>query len=158
MGDTREKLAWCVVDASNWRDAYAMQPREDQRAFVAPNAYSLLEGIYTPNLTSVLAYEADVPVAYALYGDDPDAPGSEPVWLLRFFVAADHQRRGIGRRALGSLLERIEMENPGRPLRLGVVEDNTVARRLYERFGFIDTGEMGGREVIYERPRRRTAS
>lgn len=144
-------LVWKPVNAANWRDAYALEPREHQRTYVAPNGYSLLEGVYTPKLASLLAYEAEVPVGYALYGDDPDEPGSDPVWLIRFMVAGQHQGRGLGRRALEALLARIGGEQPGRPIRLGVVEDNDVARRLYRQVGFVEIGEMQGREVIYER-------
>jgi putative acetyltransferase len=58
-------------------------------------------------------------------------------------VADDWQGRGLGRRLMAAVLDAA----PGRDLscvELTVVQDNAVARRLYESFGFVRTGDLVG--------------
>ena len=72
-------------------------------------------------------------VGYAEFG-----PGDDGAMVLaRLYVLASHQRQGIG----GRLLE-AALQAPGMQARvyLDVWEHSVAARRLYERYGFRDTG------------------
>jgi ribosomal protein S18 acetylase RimI-like enzyme len=51
-------------------------------------------------------------------------------------VRRDHQGRGIGRRLLGTLLERLEDKG----VRCARLEATDEGRRLYQRMGFVDDG------------------
>jgi putative acetyltransferase len=65
------------------------------------------------------------------------------VATLGLGVADDWQGRGLGRRLMAAVLDAA----PGRGLsciELTVVQDNAVAQRLYESFGFARAGELVG--------------
>lgn len=59
-----------------------------------------------------------------------------------------YQRRGFGEQAARMMLE--EMRRDGRypEAILCYIEDNEAARRLYEKLGFVHTGEVDEDEVI----------
>lgn len=76
----------------------------------------------------------------------PADPSADLV-LRSFFVDRAHQRRGLAGRALAALPGLIARELPGaRSVVLTVNVRNQVARRLYLRHGFVDTGRryLGG--------------
>lgn len=60
--------------------------------------------------------------------------------LQQFFIAPDDQRAGIGTEVLRDLIARSSAAQ--KPIALTVLKNNP-ARRLYERFGFSVTGEVG---------------
>lgn len=62
--------------------------------------------------------------------------GGVPVRLLSIAITPSHQRRGLGT----ALLERVVQEAAGAPVWLQVLKANP-ARALYERHGFVVTGE-----------------
>ena len=66
------------------------------------------------------------------------ALGGQLLW--RFMIAEQHQRRGIGRRAMQQVLEHWR-EIGATTARTSVVPSNTAATRLYESLGFRLTGE-----------------
>lgn len=68
--------------------------------------------------------------------------------ILNLGVAPAHRRRGIGRRLVAEILARLR-ERGVHDVYLEVRESNTVARRLYESFGF---REIGRRRRYYRRP------
>jgi GNAT superfamily N-acetyltransferase len=73
--------------------------------------------------------------------------------LQQFFIVPDHQRKGIGSEALTQLLA--EWDPGGKPVMLTVLRNNP-ARRLYERFGFAVTDEIGVKLRMKLRPARST--
>ncbi len=62
------------------------------------------------------------------------------IWLWHFYIAPEHQRRGVGSEVLRRLFE--EHAPLRKPIALAVLKNNP-ARRLYERFGFSVIGEDG---------------
>jgi ribosomal protein S18 acetylase RimI-like enzyme len=62
----------------------------------------------------------------------------EDVWLAEIVISAAHQRRGIGSRLIGDLLASAAARQV--PVRLQVLKVNP-ARQLYERLGFVETGQ-----------------
>ncbi len=68
--------------------------------------------------------------------------------ILNLGVAPAHRGRGIGRRLVAEILAHLRARGV-RDVYLEVRESNTVARRLYESFGF---REIGRRRRYYRRP------
>ena len=62
----------------------------------------------------------------------------EAVELCQLYVLPELQNRGIGSLLLGRLIEQTRRQ--GKPLTLAVMKNNR-ARVLYERLGFLPTGE-----------------
>src|SRR5204863_5305502 len=63
------------------------------------------------------------------------------VRLWGFFVKPEFRRRGVGKTLMEGAIQRAaRMPNVVR-MELGVSDSSVAARRLYERAGFVDTGE-----------------
>lgn len=65
-------------------------------------------------------------------------------------IDKEYQNKGYGKKALKLALEFIKSFPCGRAeyCWLSYEPENEVARRLYRSFGFVETGEMAGEELI----------
>ncbi|THA73789.1 N-acetyltransferase [Streptomyces sp. A0642] len=86
-----------------------------------------LRDSYLPEYTSVIVVDGRFGGSVTL------RPFEEGRCLESFFLAEEHQGRGIGSAVLSALLARTDAE--GTPVRLNVLQ-GSAARRLYERHGF----------------------
>ncbi len=73
--------------------------------------------------------------------------------LMGFFIDYKHQNQGIGKKALKLVLNKIEGFQDGKtiPIVLEVKEENNSAIKLYESFGFYDTGTRYGNDCAFVR-------
>ena len=134
------------IDADNWRAVADLAPRDDQRRFVyALAARYLLLGILEDTWHNLGAFEDGTAVAHVMHGTDPE-DGSQ--WIGGLLVDAAHQGRGIGRRVVELLVERLRGQ-PG-PIRISYHPDNEASRALFAGLGFVETGEMADDERIME--------
>ncbi|HKQ07137.1 MAG TPA: GNAT family N-acetyltransferase [Blastocatellia bacterium] len=76
---------------------------------------------------------------------------ADEIRLADIALLPEQRGRGIGAALIGELQE--EAERAGLPLRLHVTRDNRAAR-LYERLGFIITGDIGSHFKMEWRPAR----
>ncbi len=84
----------------------------------------------------VLAWDADAPVGIAgVFATDDD------VWqVISMWVDPNARGRGVGRALLEAVIAWAKERDASRAVRLSVTDGNDDARRLYERYGFVDTG------------------
>ena len=136
------------VTKETFSDVVRLRVAEDQRSFVADNAVSIAQTAIHPWSIARVVCEGDVPVGFALYGRDP-ADGAW--WIVRLMIAAQHQRRGLGRAAMRLLLADIDERRCGEDVLVSLVPGNDGARRLYESLGFRDTGRIQDREHVLRR-------
>ena len=111
----------------------------EQRDFVATNAESLLEADENPACVPFAIIADDAVIGFAMYALDPD---DNNYWIYRLMVDQPHQGRGIGRAALGQLVQHMSALPNCPRIILGVNPGNTAARALYESMGFQPTGEV----------------
>ena len=78
----------------------------------------------------------------ALSSEHHDEP-----YLWRLLVDRMHQRRGIGRRVLDLVVEDCR-ERGDTTLMVSWVDGKGSPRPLYERYGFVPTGEIDDGEVV----------
>jgi ribosomal protein S18 acetylase RimI-like enzyme len=60
--------------------------------------------------------------------------------VISMWVDPRTRGRGAGRALLDAVVAWARDRDRGRPIRLSVTDGNDAARRLYERYGFADTG------------------
>jgi len=116
----------------------------ERRAHVPPWSEATLRECLRVGYACELIEVAGQPVAFSVVRVGPD-----DTELLNLCVAPDAQRRGHGRRLLGSVVGRARAAGSDRVL-LDVRESNIAAIRLYTRSGF---AVLGSRARYY-----RTAS
>ena len=132
------------VDDTNWRSLAEIEPRPEQRAFVAPVAWYLCLAHYG-GMWHPLAIETDGKiVGHAMWAFDEEEGST---WLGGLVVDAAHQRRGIGRATVEAFLDRFS-DGGKTNVALSISPENEVARSLYRAIGFVETGEMEGRELV----------
>jgi ribosomal protein S18 acetylase RimI-like enzyme len=77
-----------------------------------------------------------------VWGHSVNSRGEDPHvgWILGMAIHPERQKRGWGTVLLQATIDRL-YDSDMNVIRLLVKSSNKVARRLYENFGFIDTGE-----------------
>jgi ribosomal protein S18 acetylase RimI-like enzyme len=116
-------------------DAFA-STLEEEAAFPAEVWRQRAEG--GPASANFIAREGGVDVGLAAVFAEPDVPGR--MHLVSMWVDPRYRRRGVAR-ALVDQAVRWAAACRAREVVLWVADQNTAARRLYERLGFRPTGE-----------------
>ncbi len=134
------------VDADNVRTVCRLELAPGQTTYVAPAAHTVAEAHYEPPGVILRAiYSGDEVVGVLLV--EP-AESRSSFHLGRLMVAAPHQRRGIGRRALALLSEELRVKAGATELLTSCVPGSEGPRDFYLRLGFEDTGRVDHGEVV----------
>jgi diamine N-acetyltransferase len=140
------------VNHDNWEDVIGLEVASDQREFVAPNIYSLLEANYSGPYYDCFPhaiYEGDTPVGFVMYAYFTFE--GRRVWgIWRFMIAEQHQRKGYGRAALQLTIEQMRKKHQCREILISFVPENIGAKTLYMQAGFANTGKMHDGEIVYQ--------
>lgn len=118
---------------------------EDQNHLVAPNAWSVAEAYFEPRAWFRAIYADEEPVGFIMLFDDPDTPR---YYLWRMMLDAKHQRKGYGTRALDLLVDYVRTRPNATEIIVGAVPGEGSPQPFYERYGFVDTGEVRHGEAI----------
>ena len=149
------------IDAKNVWDIIDLKVAKAQKNFVAPNDISIIQA-YISKDTACRAfpfgiYNGKRAVGFLMIGFDADdywadapaiAKGNYNLW--RLMIDKAYQKRGFGKEAVQLALDFIGSFPCGKAdyCWLSYEPENEVARQLYRSFGFAETGEMDGEEVI----------
>lgn len=149
------------VNGKNVWELLKLTVSESQKNYVAANEISIIEA-YTAISRNGYAfpfgiYNGDTPVGFLMIGFDVDddwvdapdiAKGNYNLW--RLMIDKDYQNRGFGRKAVQLVLDYIKTFPCGKAeyCWLSYEPENKAARQLYRSFGFEETGDMDGEEVI----------
>lgn len=140
------------ITKDNWRECIKLATREDQKHYVASNLYSLCEANYEQGCFPLAIYEADAMVGFVMYGFDDE---KHETWIVRLMVDQKYQGKGYGRAALEQIVqELVNKYNPAEIL-ISAEPENEHAIGLYERFGFVKTGEIVDGEAVLKLTIRR---
>ena len=149
------------ITGSNVWDILNLTVKEDQKNFVVSNDISIIEA-YTAITGNGYAfpfgiYHDDVLVGFLMVGYDTDdywddapniAKGNYNLW--RLMIDRDYQHRGYGKQAVRLALDFVRTFPCGKAnyCWLSYEPENLAAKKLYHAFGFTETGDMNGTEVI----------
>ena len=149
------------INGKNVWEILKLHVSEEQKSFVAGNDISIIEA-YTTITGNGYAFpfgisEEDTPIGFLMVGFDTDdywedapaiAKGNYNLW--RLMIDKDYQKKGYGREAVRLALEYIKTFPCGEAQYcwLSYEPENVVAGRLYRSFGFVETGELDGEELI----------
>ncbi len=158
LGVVAESLVTAAIElrpvtADNMNELMALKLKPDQTGFVSGNDRSLAQAAYTPAGRPLGIYAQGKPVGFLLLYDarrDAEKPADE-LYVWRLMVDVAHQRQGHGAAAMRWTIEearRMGMAQVG----LSHVIDNAQAAALYERLGFVYTGEVedGERKMVFK--------
>ncbi len=149
------------VNGKNVWDILKLDVAESQRSFVAANDISIIEAytaiVANGNVFPFGIYDEQTPVGFLMIGFDVDddrddapqiAKGNYNLW--RLMIDKSYQNKGYGKEAVGLALDFIMTFPCGEAeyCWLSYEPENEAARRLYHSFGFTETGEKDGEELI----------
>lgn len=149
------------INGKNVWDIVKLSVKEEQANFVAENKTSIIEA-YTTITGGGQAYpfgiyDDDLPVGFCMIGygvDDywEDAPeiACHNYNLWRLMIDKRYQHRGYGKEAIKLALDFIRTKPCGDAeyCWLSYEPENEIAKGLYHSFGFAETGDMDGEEII----------
>ena len=139
------------IDKTNYARCCDLKVSENQRNFVASNGWSLVESKFSGEALFPLAvYNNDEMVGFLMYGYYP-ASDEYPIsswWMVRLMIDERYQHKGFGEQALEALLLLMKEKLGDSYFYTSVEPSNCVATKLYEKHGFIKTGEVIGEEDV----------
>ena len=148
------------INTRNVWDIIKLKVSDCQSDFVAPNDHSIIEA-YATIASGYVAlpfglYDNERPVGFVMIGygsiGDDDEPqivnGNYCIW--RFMIDQKYQGQGLGKKAMEAVLDYIGTAPCGQVeyCWLSYEPENKTAQSLYHQFGFEETGEMDGNEII----------
>ena len=135
------------VTKETFRAIAKLSVADDQKNFVANNAFSMAEASFEEEAWFRAIYADDTPVGFAMLFENFEK-GEYGVW--RFMIDQEHQGKGYGRAALQLLIDRVKGHPNAKSMELSVVPENAGAIKLYTNMGFVDTGRVEWGENVYE--------
>jgi diamine N-acetyltransferase len=137
------------------RDVCNLNVSPEQTDFVAPNAVSLAEALFTPEAWYRAIYAGESLVGFIMLYDErltqPDKAEPElDVW--RFMIDARFQGKGYGKSALKQVVTMVQEKGCYSKVQLSYVPGNDSAVELYKSVGFFETGEIDDGEVVMALP------
>ena len=128
------------VNEGNWMDAVKLRVREEQRGYLDSALGILARGyVYRGSRARVLGVaEGGTLIGLALVKDLDEEPACYD--LQQFMIDARFQGRGCGTEALRLIVASLERERKYDCVEVCVKKEDAAALRVYEKFGFVDTG------------------
>jgi diamine N-acetyltransferase len=117
------------INRDNWLPICLLQVAEDQKQFVASNAFSLAQAHYEPDskLVPLGAFDGDTPVGFVMYGQY-NHDGQDAWFIFRLMVDKDQQRKGYGRAILEKTIERMETLPDSESIYISFLPENLAAK------------------------------
>ena len=145
------------VTQSTLRQVLELSVSPEQANYVAGNAVSLAQALFHPEAWYRAICLDDAPAGFVMLEDPlllplpPEKP--EPsLWLWRFMIDRQFQGRGIGKRALGLVVDHARSRGAYSRLFTSYVPGPHGPEGFYRGFGFRDTGRVDGGEVVLSFP------
>lgn len=133
------------ITKDNWKQACKLKLKEGQEHFVAPNWYSIIEGLFE-GFPIRAVYDGETMVGFTMYGYDSD---ENEHWIVRLMVDQEHQGKGCGRAAMHAVIDALKTQPGCEAIHISFEPENEPARKLYASLGFEDTGRVEHGETVY---------
>ena len=134
------------IDRDNFDEVIALTVFDEQQSFVATNVFSLAQAKAYPECIPLAIYDDDSLIGFVMYGIDLD---DNEYWISRLMIDKRYQRRGYGSTAMKSVLETLRLNKECQRVFLSFEPENTTAKKLYERLGFVPDGRVIDGEIVY---------
>lgn len=149
------------INGKNVWDILKLRVSDSQKSFVAPNDISIIEAYvaitHHGQAFPFGIYDDETPVGFCMVGfgadddwDDAPAIARNNYNLWRFMIDERYQGKGCGKAAMKQIMDYIAREpcGPAEYCWLSYEPENTAAKTLYASFGFRETGEWDGNEIV----------
>jgi len=141
------------IDRRNFEDVIDLELEKAQEKYLPTNVYSIAESILSETFHPRAICLGDKVVGFLMYqfGEIGD-PDEDECTIWRFMIDLAHQNTGIGKAAMGLVLDEIRTHQRCKTVDIYYDAENTAARRLYTSFGFKEVGHRDDGDIIAELP------
>jgi len=125
----------------------------EQQRFVASNAISLAEALFSPDAWYRAIYAGESPAGFVMLYDESlraTPPPNPQVALWRLMVDTQFQGQGVGTAALEQIIAHVRSKGLFSSLLVSYVPALGCPEKFYLRAGFKHTGKVDGGEVVLE--------
>jgi len=143
------------ISAKTVRQITSLSVGRDQERFVASNAVSLAQALFSPEAWYRAIYADDSPAGFVMLYDESllAAPPPRPeATLWRLMVDARFQRQGVGTAALQQIIAHVRGKGLFSSLLVSYVPAPGSPEQFYLRAGFRHTGRVDEGEIVLELP------
>ncbi|EEL90215.1 Acetyltransferase [Bacillus cereus AH1273] len=134
------------INADNYQKVFDLELVGEQENFVSSNMRSLAQAwVFYERAKPYAIYNDDTIVGFIMFDYKIE---NRKVEIWRFMLGSAYQGKGYGKEALNKAIEFLKQENLFDYIQINYVEENLVAKKLYQKVGFSETGEMEGNEVV----------
>jgi diamine N-acetyltransferase len=155
------QVTLCEITSETVHAVVNLSVAESQKGFVASNAVSLAQALFSPEAWYRAIYCAEELVGFVMLEDEslqtpqPEKPG---IGVWRFMIGEPFQGQGIGRAALLLVIEHARSKGIFDKLELSYVPGPGCPEPFYLSLGFRHTGKVDEGEVILEFPLAQNAA
>lgn len=148
-----------ITNKNIWK-VCTLEPFEDQKDFVAENIQSLAEAYATRNegnnALPLAVYDDDELIGFVMIGkgtvgnEEESNLIKENYCLWRLKIDKKFQHKGLGKKTIDAVMALIRTFPFGdaKKVWLSYEPENTHARDIYLKYGFVENGEMCGNEIV----------
>ena len=129
------------IDKDNFDEVISLKVEK----YCASNLYSLAQAKIFPHEIPLAIYNNDTPVGFIMYGKEPR--DDNEYWIDRLMIDEKQQKNGFGRKVLEMVIDTIKQDKTHNKIKISTNPENMVARKLYVKLGFYETGGLQGDEV-----------
>lgn len=121
-----------------------------QERFVSGVAESLREAAEHPDARALFwaIYADDTPVGFVMIADEVASPDYIPHYLWKLLIDERYQHQGFGTATLDLIVEYFRGQPAVEVLTTSASQGDGSPIAFYERYGFEQTGEVHGDEVV----------
>jgi diamine N-acetyltransferase len=141
------------ITAATVRQVTSLAVGPDQQRFVASNAVSLAEALFSAEAWYRAIYAGESPAGFVMLYDESlraTPPATPSVGLWRFMIDARFQGRGLGAAALQRVVAHVRSKGLFSALVTSYVPGPGCPEGFYTRAGFRHTGKIDDGEVVLE--------
>ena len=135
----------------NFDEVIGLQLDEEQKDYLPSNVYSIAESTLSPLFHPRAICVGENVVGFLMYqfGEIGDFDEDEcTIW--RFMIDRKYQNTGIGKAAMGLLLEEIKAHGRCKLVDIYYHPHNLPAKKLYAKYGFKEVGDRDDGSIIAE--------
>lgn len=134
------------ITEDNFNKCIKLSVADNQRNHEASNVYSLAQAwVYRNTAFPFAIYADDILVGFIMLGYY-EVKKQYNLW--RFMIDEKYQGKGYGKQALLIAIYYLVNKINIKEVYTSVVAENTYARKLYNKVGFVETGELSDDEIV----------
>ena len=139
------------VTEDNYHEFVDLEVKPDQKnnfyfKSVKPNAMTLAQAYIYPDRKVMAVYDDETMIGSVFYTPKAETDEGDTIaWLTRLMLDQRYLGKGLGRKTMELLIEKIKEEYGDNKFRLGLSYEphNKVAEKMYTGMGFKPSGEIG---------------